>query len=233
MPVGVSLLTGGRPELLSRTIAALQARAPWLLAEHFVQVVINGADDPTCDYVSSLDFVDDCVVLEGARMPIGPATSLAVLRLLKNVNVEYVLHLEDDWEASGADESWLARAGDILERSPMVGQVRLRDRHEPVATRHALSGSLMEWRLEPGYLLAESAHFTFNPGLIRAADARRIFPCQDEREAQANFFALGLQTAQLTPGTFRHIGGGQSLRERLLDVEKHRFRQSPQRFPAE
>ncbi|MCA9172877.1 MAG: glycosyltransferase, partial [Planctomycetales bacterium] len=42
MPVGVSLLTGGRPELLSRTIAALQARAPWLLAEHFVQVVING-----------------------------------------------------------------------------------------------------------------------------------------------------------------------------------------------
>jgi hypothetical protein len=37
----------------------------------------------------------------------------------------------------------------------------------------------------------------------------------DEREAQQRFLRLGLGTAQLVPGVFRHLGTPDSLRERV------------------
>jgi hypothetical protein len=69
-----------------------------------------------------------------------------------------------------------------------------------------VSGLPIRWEEADGHLLSPSAHWTFNPSLIRAGDAGVAWPAADEAAAQRRFLRSGMWTAQLTPGTFRHIG---------------------------
>lgn len=213
--VGVSILTGSRCELLRRTVDALMRHSPAVLTTSKVVMLINGADAETCEFAAGLDFLDECIRHDGPIMPIGQASSLLAHRLVADPTVKLVLHLQDDWEAQGLDDGWLDRASQILECDPQVGQVRLRHRDEPVLATHMLTGRPIRWEERPGYVRAESAHFTLNPSLIRAADVNRVFPCITERHAQAKFLQTGMAVAQLVPGVFRHLGHKQSLRGRL------------------
>ena len=69
-----------------------------------------------------------------------------------------------------------------------------------------ITGQPIRWEERDGNALSPSAHWTFNPSLIRAADARVAWPAEDEPAAQRHFLRSGLWAAQLTPGAFRHIG---------------------------
>ena len=213
--VGITILTGGRPELLRRTIRSLEAMAPGLLEHNPVVLMINGADAPTREVAAGLAFVDRCILHEGGILPIGVATSTAVAALARFPDVRHVLHIEDDWEALAPEYGWLDRACRILDELPHVGQVRLRHRSEPVLQQHMLTRRPIQWQPHAGFTVAPAAHYTFNPGLIRAADVCRVFPCASETEAQARFLSARLATAQLLPGVFRHIGTDHSLRLRL------------------
>lgn len=204
--LAVSLLTGGRPTLLRRSVESLVQAIPELFEQARVTALVNGDDAASAEFVDRLPFVNRVLRSSGRRLPIGPAASKVVAEALKPPGVRYLLHLEDDWEVSTLDVSWLARAASILDSEPQVGQVRLRHRGERVRVRHMVTGQKIHWEERAGYLLSGSAHWTFNPSLIRADGAAATWPAYDEADAQRRFLKSGLWGAQLTPGVFRHIG---------------------------
>lgn len=208
--LGIGLLTGGRPDLLRRTLESLSAHAPRALAEAYVLVLVSSRDAETESYVRSLPFVDRTVVSD-EPLSVGRATSRLVTELAATRGVETVLHLEDDWASATLVDGWLARGVELLQAAPRIGQVRLRHRSEPVLAHHMVTRRPIVWSAEGDVLTSPAAHFTFNPSLLRARDVPRFFPCATELEAQRRFLRAGLATAQLSPGVFRHIGGGRSV----------------------
>jgi hypothetical protein len=178
-------------------------------------VLINSSDPDTRAIISGLDHVDRVLVHEGPLLSIGDATSrlMAEVRTLPDT-VDTVLHLEDDWRAHTFDAGWLARALHLLDADPKIGQVRLRDAADRVLRRHMITNRPIQWTPLRGDRRASSAHFTFNPSLVRRKDLTALFPCDDETEAQRKFLKAGFASAQLVPGTFTHIGDEDSLRRR-------------------
>ena len=222
--LGISLLTGGRPSLFASTIESLVRVASDVLANAYVVALVNGDDPQTQALVDRLSFVDRCIRAPGELQPIGPATSRLMQALCSRDEIQYVLHIEDDWKTNGNDSRWLDDARSILDTVDNVGQVRLRLRSERVLPYHMVSKIPIVWKPRDGYDLSESAHFTFNPSLMRREDVLRVYPCEDETEAQVNFLRTGYGTAQLTPGVFCHLGGGQSLRAKTLRSQRARSR---------
>jgi hypothetical protein len=174
--------------------------------------MVNGSDDETEAHIRSLPVVDRVLSHRGQRLPVGVSTSRLMAEAAGHLSARYLLHLEDDWATSTLADSWLERACAILRTRPYIGQVRLRHRSQQVLQRHMVSGTPIRWEQEDGFLWARSAHFTFNPSLLRPADLPRIFPCRDEADAQRRFLRTGFGTAQLSPGVFRHLGARRSLR---------------------
>jgi glycosyltransferase involved in cell wall biosynthesis/predicted O-methyltransferase YrrM len=209
--LAIGVLTGGRPDLLERTLGSLAALAPQAVTQAHVLVFVNGRDGETEAHVRSLPFVDR-VVLEPNRLSVGRATSRLMTELAATRGVNVVLHLEDDWAACTLADGWLERGMRILGTDRRVGQVRLRHRSDRVLRRHMITRHPVSWKADGDILRARAAHFTFNPSLIRSAEVARFFPVADETAAQRRFLRAGLATVQLSPGVFRHIGAGRSLR---------------------
>jgi glycosyltransferase involved in cell wall biosynthesis/predicted O-methyltransferase YrrM len=210
--LAITFLTGRRLALFRQTVESLRAALPIPLEQLFTIVMVNSNDPDTARYVEELGFVHERIDHHQNVERVGPATTRLILAAARRADVDYILHMEDDWRASTENPGWLARAFEILEQHPEIGQVRLRRSDETVLTRHMITAQPIAWENHADIRVARSAHYTFNPSVIRRTDALRIFPARDEREAQERFLRTGLATAQLIPGVFTHIGAGQSLR---------------------
>ncbi len=211
----LTLLTGQRPELLRRTLTALQAALGERLAGIPGIVLVNGGDEPTHRVLDTAPTHWRRLESRGEVLPVGPAWSRLMREALSLSECGLVFHLEDDWVAAVRGTDWLSRAAEVLASDPSVGQVRLRSAAEKTLPYHMITRRPIRWVTRGDLAVASSAHFTFNPSLVRAAEMARIGPAADERDAQKHYLAQGLWTAQLLPGVFRHIGQGQSLSERL------------------
>ena len=194
----VALDAGRRPELLQPTVDALELAAPGLLAQAPLVVLDDGAE-PALEGSPLVDLR----LRRPARCPEGEATSL-LLEAARLAQVELILHLGGGWVAATTDAGWLERAAAILRSAPDVGQVRLRHSAERVLDHHMVTRRPLEWRDRGGWLWSPSAHFTFNPSMLRAADLARVLPAASERAAQERFLELRLASAQLLPGVFHH-----------------------------
>ncbi len=201
--LAISILTGRRPAYLRATVRSLLRHAAHAVNRAHVVLMINGPDDATLEYVESLEWVDELVVTGHAKVrPIGDATSELFSRCARKQR-PYYMHLEDDWRCGGP--GWIAKSLSILSRHRVVGQVRIRNVAERVSRSHLITHKLIKWKRRDGYRLG-LAHYTFNPSIVRTRDALKIFPCGHEIHAMRKFVKTGLQTAQLVPGAFRHIG---------------------------
>lgn len=220
--LAITILTGGRPRLFRRTIDSFTRHAGTLLRDAHVVLLVNGADDPTMGIARTIPHVDDLQVSSAKPLlTIGAAVSTLMVRV--PAAVKYVLHLEDDWECCGSD--WYERAKWILDRHPKVGQVRMRVHATQAVPAQAVSRynmvtkRVIKWsdqRTPLGWSFREGdGHFTFNPALIRRELLPSVYPCEGELDAARKFYATKLRCAQLLPGSFRHIGGEDSLRARL------------------
>lgn len=203
----ITLLTGKRPKLLERTLDSVKKNQPELLKATWL-VLHNGGDRETSEVL-----LDSGIPLEietsESFLDIGLATSL-LFRLASSWKREYLLHLEDDWEASLG--IFLPRAKELLEEA---FQVRLRKASEKVLTRHMVTGRQLHWKPGFGAWLSTDAHYTLNPSLIRLGDLRFGFPASSEQHAQRKFHKAGKRkVAQILPGIFSHTGGSESLRKR-------------------
>lgn len=212
--VVVTILTGGRPQLLAETIDAVRHTAPGLLETARVIALNNGGDRATADVLAShRDVIDDRLSSNGPIAPIGPSIS-RLAAAAAGSDRRFWLHLEDDWRAVD-DPGWLDRARGILATRREISQVRLRRSAEPVLPRHMVTGRPLVWRRQPGHVTSPDAHLTFNPSLLRTADIPAAFPCGGEQDAQRRWRIAGRRAAaQLVPGVFAHIGHDDSLRQR-------------------
>lgn len=212
MSLAVTLLTGDRPELLARTLDAVRTHHGFLLEDAFVLVLHNGGDIPTSEVLELHRDVIDLVITTATLEPIGPAAS-SLFRHALEVDADLLLHLEDDWQA-GPSDPWLAEAVELLEDG--VFQVRLRHYSEQVLTRHMVTGKPIRWRTKADYRITDDAHYTLNPSLMRLKDVAVGWPASSERNAQDHFWQAGYRRVAQVQGVFRHIGGQDSLRRRVL-----------------
>lgn len=209
--IGVTIVTSARADLLAATLGSLHWLAPGFLESAHVAVLHHGADGDhdTAEVLGMWANVIDHVAVVGDRLPLGAAVSA-----MHAVPVPrpYVLHLEDDWQLATTWTGWLDQARAVLREDPDVAQVRLRHRGDTVRREHMITRKPLWWR--PGWYGTTvcAAHYTLNPSLMRAEDIGRLWPADGELAAARTFYALGWQVAQSTPGAFRHIGDGASLR---------------------
>lgn len=212
--VVVTILTGARPKLLARSLAALRATAPGLLDTARVQVLHNGADPATAEILHRhRDVIDHVTTCPPPIMSIGAATS-HLAAAARDSGARWWLHLEDDWIAATLHDGWLDDAREVLLAHPEIAQVRLRHRGEATLTWHMVTRAPLVWTPGRVALHTREAHWTCNPTLTRVGEIDRVWPANSEARAQRRAHVAGLRgVAQLMPGVFVHAGGGeQSLR---------------------
>ena len=204
----ITVLTGARSSLLERTLFSFRQNAPELAKEATWLTLVNGGDQ-----ASRLLVPRGEVLVTESILGIGDAVSLLMKTALREPSkYSYLLHLEDDWSCCGG-EQWFDQAVEHL-KDKRVGQVRLRHHNEQVMPVNALSHQRIQWKATASSRRASNAHYTFNPSLVRIADARKVFPCSSELRAMEKFALLKFDVVQLVPGSFVHIGTD-SLRERM------------------
>jgi len=219
--VVLTVLTGNRPFYFKPTIASLRRHHPDVLKHAHVVLLVNGDDDETVDFAKTLDFVDEQIVNSGPKiLPIGQSVSLLHTRARMSGR-PYWLHLEDDWKCSQGAGHWLRAAIEILAKNKDVGQVRMRLASERVLKSHMVTHKPIRWQPAATYRRAAGlrfrtahAHLTFNPALVRTAQAKAWMPCGGEPDAMRKYVKTKLLSAQLYPGVFRHLGE-ESLRRKL------------------
>lgn len=211
----LTILTGRRPAYLKETVGSLLKQSPDVAQRAHVVLLVNGRDQATMSFVRGLDWVDELVILPGPGvLPIGDAISDLYRRALA-AKRKIWMHLEDDWRCTNS--TWLEAGLRVLEAEANVGQVRLRAARERVLSYHLVTKKPIDWQLRRGYRLG-TAHYTFNPSLVRVADVARVFPCSGEPDAMRKFLTTKRKVAQLEPGAFVHVGE-ESLRGSLGRAE--------------
>jgi hypothetical protein len=207
----VTILTGSRPLLLERTLASLKAHHGPLMQDAETQVMHNGGDWPTVQVLDRYPDLVGVITVTPTLYGIGEAVS-KLFELAAQSDAEYLLHLEDDWEAYPGD--WYHQAVRLLEDGAF--QVRLRRSVEHSLPRHMVTKRPIRWVSGNHHRFTADAHYTLNPSLIRLADVRKGWPATGEQDAQRKFWEAGCrQVAQLVPGIWSHIGGEDSLRRRV------------------
>lgn len=206
--VVLTILTGRRPELLRQTLNGLLVHSVGLLDTAYVVILHNGGDEDTDDVVVEYGDYWDRVLGTPTLAPIAAAAEILADAAIDS-GMEYWMHLEDDWLATGSHKGWLDDARTILEDHHEVAQVRLRLASEPVLSKHMVTREPLVWDDLGRYSVSPSAHRTHNPSLQRTKHARFAYPAMDEKDMQRNWMAAGLLgSAQLTPGEFAHLGEG-------------------------
>jgi hypothetical protein len=194
----IAVLTGRRPELLAQTLASFveHHRDIWEAATR--TVFHNTGDEPTSQVIDAYTW-HDRETHAGPLLSIGQASQRLGAQVA-DAGTDYVLRLEDDWEAKPGD--WWDDAVDLLGR---VDQVRLlRGRS---SRRCKVCRSTIVWRsTKRGHKVTRDAHYTHTPSLMRTGQFLKLFPYRDEPDAMRRFH--GHPVAHLQPGVFDHLGGG-------------------------
>lgn len=218
----MAMLCGGRPALLSRTLASLRQCVQQDPVRIVGVAMLNSHDPESEEILIDSGFFGKIYLAKngGKVVPIGPAVTGLMMRsaeLAGQFDIQNVMHLEDDWQCCSM--KWVQDAACYL-NDPAVGQVRLRLASETVMTNNCISGRRIKWIPEHQHQISSNAHYTFNPNMIRAKDIPRFFgsddaPIAGERGAQLGFESCGLSVVQVHPGAFMHIGSDASLRGKL------------------
>jgi hypothetical protein len=130
-----------------------------VVADAFVLALNNGGDWPTWEVLERFDDLIDLTVATQKLLPIGESVSY-LFKIAQELETEYLLHLEDDWEAGPGE--WYDQAARLLDGG--IFQVRLRQADERVLPNHMVSKHPLRWTIWPdGYRTSPDAHYTLNP----------------------------------------------------------------------
>lgn len=201
----VVITSCGRFDLLTATLQSLLPRLTGSLAE--VLVIEDSGDAQVREILQGISPEIRVIVNEEN---LGQLRSID--RAYSEVRTDYVFHCEDDWEFYAAP--FIEPSFELLDAFPDFSLVSLRPRDElNPKVRDAPSRQLGEI----SYFVADpTAHpeyfgYSFNPGLRRMSDYRRVGPLSDlrgERMVSYCFKKLGYRMAYLDNPCVRHIGDG-------------------------
>ncbi len=202
-PYSVVITSCGRFDLLRRTLASL---LPSLDQPFETFLIVEDSGNPAV-YDSVSDFgVNFEIVLNERNL--GQIASID--RAYQRITTPLIFHCEDDWEFSRS--GYIAQSAKLLELYSDVSMVGLRPRDElnplmrgvPSQTADDVGFYFYEPKRHPEYF-----SYSFNPGLRRLDDYRRIgpfAPLGHEPDISYAFKKAGFRMAALEDPAARHIG---------------------------
>ncbi|MEO1014677.1 MAG: glycosyltransferase [Pseudomonadota bacterium] len=204
-PFTVVVTSCRRFDLLRVTLESLNA----MLDERPERaIVIEDSDDDAVRDVVARSFPDAEVVLNAERL--GQMASID--KAFGLVTSSLIFHCEDDWRFTRGGFIGASRL--LLDALPDISMVGLRARDElnpllrarPDIDAHGVRHFLTDPTAHPEYF----SH-SFNPGLRRLADYRRIgpyAPLGHEADVSYAYKKAGFRMAYLSEPVISHIGGG-------------------------
>ncbi len=224
-PYTVALTSCGRFDLLERTLATLLPRLDGPVAEIIVAEDSgnNGVQDIAAKFGRDIRVIVN-------EPPLGQIKSID--RLYSRVATEWIFHCEDDWEffASGFMEKSFA----LLKEDERLSMVSLRDVPDYGGTEFGperVTASGIRYRVANDYPRWETRFcgMSFNPGLRRMADYRRIGPYAgigrqvQEVAVSLAYRDMGYRVGLIAEPAVRHIGGGRHISD-PFDKRRLRYR---------
>jgi hypothetical protein len=194
-----------RFDLLEKTLRSFYAHADVVPQE--LIVVEDSAEEQVRNVVDALA-VPAKTLIRGARLGQLQAIDYAYA----HVKTPLIFHCEDDWLFIRS--GFLGDSAKILQTRSDVSMVGLRPRSElnPLVRNTAVRwlGEVAYLELDPR-MHPEHFSYSFNPGLRRLADYRRLgpyAPLGEESDVSYIFKKAGYHIANLAVPAVRHIGDG-------------------------
>jgi hypothetical protein len=201
----VVITSCGRFDLLRATLASLLPNLD--VAPDKIIVIEDSGDRAVADVLAEFDGVFEILVNE---VKLGQIASID--RAYGKVVTPYIFHCEDDWEF--LRKGFIAESAALLEAIDTVSMVGLRPRQELNRLVRNLPGETMGriefFRYDPS-LHPEYFSYSFNPGLRRMSDYRKLGPFTSighEPDISYAFKKAGFHMAGLERPAARHIGWG-------------------------
>lgn len=200
----------GRFDLLEATLRSFLAHAD--IQPSRILVIEDSGDRRVDDVVARLPARCDTVVNE---YQLGQMRSID--KAYSHVETEWVFHCEDDWEFFRS--GFIGQSATVLKAHPEISLVALRPREEfNKLVRNApteITDGVAWVRFDPG-LHPEYFGYSFNPGLRRMSDYRRLAPLADiggELLVSLAFKKAGFHYGNLEEPAVRHIGDGRHVHD--------------------
>lgn len=211
--VTVVITSCGRLNLLKRTIDSFNRFNSYPISEY---IIVDDSGNPEVHRDLRNYYSNYTLILEPQNRGLIECIDDAYSR----VRTRYIFHCEDDWEFIHGD--FIKKSIIILDNVPEIMQVWIRGYNNP--NGHPIDPQIyqigdIEYRL----VNAEPPHdpawhgFTFNPGLRRLSDYKRIAPFinigdhpgigQRECNIGKRYYELGYRAATIKDECCRHIGG--------------------------
>ncbi len=210
--ITVTITSCSRIDLLKQTIASFLETNTYPIYEY---IVIN--DDPPSKHMVDEVFAnfDNCRVrIVHNPENIGLKRSLDII--FNMVTTDYFFHLEDDWFFEYKN-SYIEDSLTILENSPHIHQVWVRHARD---TPHPVSGESLtcngvEYRELHNNFNGIWNGYSWNPGLRRKSDYKRMFPngvaeFKSEAECAIRSRKFDYKVVQLKNTACYHIGYNRS-----------------------
>jgi hypothetical protein len=234
--VTVVLTSCGRPDLLDETISSFLR---WNDDPVDRFLVIEDSADPAVPALIH-DKYGEIVEVMVNTPRLGQIRSIDVA--YSTVRTPYIFHCEDDWRfyRSGFIRDSLS----VIRSDPRIFQVQLRDiwdnnGHPPLRKRYRTAEGVDFRLVSTGFVASNGATyhgFSFNPGLRRLSDYRKIGPYAaigHEIEISEAHFKAGLVSAILEESAVEHLGDGRhvlDLHEELGESVSERAKHLAQRI---
>lgn len=199
-PYSVVITSCGRFDLLRMTLGSLLSN---LDVEPEKIIVIEDSGDAQIRNVIS-EFPGNFHVLIN-EVKLGQIASID--RAYQSVTSPLIFHCEDDWEFMRS--GFVQESAALLEQFPHISMVGLRDRKELNPLMRGVAsetlGNVKFYFYDP----ARHPEYSFNPGLRRLCDYRRLGPfgpIGHEPDISYKFKVAGFRMAALEIAAVRHAG---------------------------
>ena len=212
-PYTVALTSCGRFDLLERTLATLLPRLDGPVSE--VIIAEDSGNDAVRDVAAKFGRGVRVILNEP---PIGQIKSID--RLYSQVATDWIFHCEDDWEFFRG--GFMEQSFVLLKECKRLSMVSLRKVSDFGGTEFGperVAASGIRYRVAKDHPRWESRFcgMSFNPGLRRMADYRRIGPYAklarpvQEVTVSLAYRDMGYRVGLIADPAVRHIGDGRHL----------------------
>jgi len=227
LAVTMVITSCGRQDLLAQTLESFEEQSPDTLDELII------VEDGPADNNFVRDIIPSAKKITLLNSPVQRRGQLLNIEwAYSKITTPYIFHCEDDWKFT--KPNFIQDSKTILQEFPDCLMVHLRSHRDQWQESHNRSwieeteyklGDLSYWKTRPWITHDGGFGFTFNPGLRRLADYKKVkgirMPvvnrygpnfnikdgCLIERTNAENYQKLGMWCASLEPeGRVEHIG---------------------------
>jgi len=208
MKIPVGILTYKRAAYLKRTVESfLDLNSDRLEMFPLILLVQGGYDKNTDLVIDEYYHFFNRILISKENLGCAEGyNEIMGYSLMKNT--ELVMHLQDDWESRDSLANYIDEIIELFEKHEDIGYIRLRAWRlgTRVCGRNRITKKGISYDKVSDNIAKTTAHYTFNPTIIRSSVLKQILPFTEELDAMGKYHNLNMKAAQLYANCFRHIG---------------------------